>query len=68
MAENNNRVPYGNCAIVDKIGNARVIISTDCIIGKTDEDFRKTYKEIQELYLRAEQQRAIRESGGKNSA
>lgn len=62
------KVPYGNCAIRDKIGNARVIISTDCIIGKTDEDFQKIYKEIQDFYLRTEQQRAIREAGGKNKS
>lgn len=49
-----NRVDYGNCKIKDKIGNTRIIISTDNLDKKTDEDFKKSYDRIQQIVYNAE--------------
>ncbi len=54
-------VPYGNCAIRDTIGNTKIIISTDNLIGKTQADFQKIYDRTQEIYLNAERARFLRE-------
>lgn len=54
-------IPYGNCAIRDKIGNATVICSTDNIIGKSKEDFQPRYDRIQQIVYQNELAKHLRE-------
>lgn len=55
-------VPYGNCAIRDKIGNAKIIISTDCIAGISQEEINRRYQATQEVYGEIEETRALYEA------
>lgn len=55
------KVPEGNRVIEDRIGNARVYVSTDCLEGKTDADFQRIYDRTKQIYYESELAKALRE-------
>lgn len=55
-------VPYGNCAIIDKVGNAKIIISTDYVEGVSSEEINRRYQATQRVYGEIEEARALYEA------
>lgn len=55
-------VPYGNCKIRDNIGATKIIISTDYVEGKSEEEINRRYMTIQDIYGAIESGHAIGEA------
>lgn len=54
-------VSYGDCAIRDTVGNAKIIISLDFVKGASPDEIARRYRKVQETVGAFERQRAIRE-------